>query len=109
MEIRQLKAKDAFPLLRIFGKLNIKELLSEFFGNSEKDKQALGESIVITIVDVLVTNLPLVEDELFDFVGDVTGEGREAVEELPLVEFVKLLTDFVKQEDFKHFFESFNS
>lgn len=70
MEIRQLKTRDIMPLSRILSKLDLA-------GLAEMARSGVTELSVLAVIDLVVHRIPELEDDLFPFLGDLTGMTAE--------------------------------
>lgn len=117
-ELRPLKSKDVFPMVRIISKFGVTEfkkcfdpamisqMVGSASGNESKDQLAekVGFSVVFDIADVILTNLPKCESEIFDFLASISNLKRKEIENLPMDVFFEMIVDFVKKDEFKDFF-----
>ncbi len=73
--LRKFKDSELFLMLQILKKLGIKDCKEEFFqvASGEKSFKQIGTQAVFAIVDILVTNLEKVEDELYSLYSDMSG------------------------------------
>lgn len=115
--IRGLGAKDIFPMVNIIRKIGLKDFgkcfepeeirtITETF--SEKDDiedvaKTVGVSVVIKIVDVILENLSAAEQEIFGFLGGITGLSTEDVANLPMDVFFELVVDVFQRKEFVGF------
>lgn len=119
-EFRELKSSDMFPMFRILGKIGFKDLkgrmtpesiknLMDAFtdqGGQEEDMSSyVGMSVVMEIAEVIISNLPSCEQDIFEFLGSVTGMKAEEVADLPLSTFAEMIIEFVQKEEFRDFFK----
>ena len=111
--IRGLGAKDIFPMVNIIRKIGLKDFgkcfepeeirtITETF--SEKDDiedvaKTVGVSVVIKIVDVILENLSAAEQEIFGFLGGITGLSTEDVANLPMDVFFELVVDVFQRKE----------
>lgn len=117
---RRLAAEDVFPMVNILNKIGIKEVknfiegdgfktvLSSFMAstdenNAEKSVEALGVSIFMELLDLLLSNLPKCEDDVFKLLSSTSNLSVEQVRKLDVVDFTEMIMDFFKKEEFKDF------
>jgi hypothetical protein len=115
---RKLSSDDIFLMLRIFGKIGVKELKKCFegdslesviasFKNSDKSDKALvaiGVSIGFDGVDIILNNLPKCDKEIYQLLTQVAnGSVTEEQIRADALLFMEMLVDFVKKEEFPAF------
>ena len=114
MELRKLTSKDIFPMCQIIKKVGIDEFKNCFStpevrklimedGGTGKAADQVGFTIIFDIVSIIVGNLPKCEDEIYNFLANLTGEKKKTLEELSIADFTQLIMDLVQKEDFKDF------
>lgn len=115
--LRALEARDVFAVSRIIGKIGVQNIKKCFGGEDfraalgdaqkkgEEAFEALGVSVVIDVVGVLVEHLPDCEKELFAFLGSMTGKAAADIAKMPPEEFFDLVVDIVKLPGFSGFFK----
>ena len=117
MELRRLQASDLFSMVRILNKVGfnnvkdainldeIKNLKSTMTDENAKSVTSeIGINVVTSVVGVLLEHLPNVETDLYNFVGSVANMKANAVAKMDIGEFMDLLIEIVKKEEFKDFF-----
>lgn len=119
---RRLAAEDVFPMVNILNKIGFKEVkdfiegdgfktvLSSFVASNdakENDKavEAVGMSIFMEVFDLLLRNLPKCENDIFQLLSNVSNLSVEQVRKLDFADFVEMIMDFFKKEEFKDFFK----
>lgn len=114
--MRKLKGTDIFTVLRLLSKLGVKDLVFDMFGNTDlaKVKDATdvklladgkGANLMAVIFETLTDKLPLIEDDLNQFLGDLTGNDAKEIADLEFGEYMQLIMDFFKKEELKDFFQ----
>lgn len=114
--MRKLKGTDIFKVLRLLSKLGVKDLVFDMFGNTDlaKVKDATdvklladgkGANLMAVIFETLTDKLPLIEDDLNQFLGDLTGNDAKEIADLEFGEYMQLIMDFFKKEELKDFFQ----
>ena len=86
MELRKLQASDLFSMVRIINgigfktikdSINIDEINDLRKGMTEENADAVtsqvGVSVVMSILGVVIENLPKVENDVYEFCGSVAG------------------------------------
>ncbi|AIM64201.1 hypothetical protein WS105_0611 [Weissella ceti] len=117
LEMRELKADDLFKMMPIIGKLDIKDVVVNMFqgglvdkdDEEEQDEELVGMEIVATLIQTLMTNIPLVKDELNSLLGDLTGKTEKEIGDLDFGTYTKLIVDFFKKPELGDFFKSIAS
>lgn len=131
-QLRELCADDMFPMMTILRKIGIKEFkdcfnketienLVEVFMNGAKTKgeeeaeNAQDNTLVVAgisimpsvfdIVDVLLNNIPKCENDLYKFLSNISNLKVEEIKKLKMADFVGMIVDVVKKEEFKDFFK----
>lgn len=118
--LRRMRSADVFTMVRIIGKVGIgnfkkcfdnSELKDTMAGMSEEEKKSeefianVGLTRVLSVVDVIVENVPKCEKDLYAFLADLSGQTAKSVEEAPPAEFLELLFAVVQMPDFADFFK----
>lgn len=113
-ELKELQAQHLFLLTRVIGKLDLKAIASVFAskvdvgnvvdGQDEEAVRAVGYDTVIEIVGMVIEHLPNCQDELFRFLAAVSNLNEKQVAALPLNQFVNMVSDVVRKEEFADFF-----
>ena len=130
-QLRELGAEDMFPMLTIIRKIGIRELkdcfsketintLVELFMNGAKTKAKEGEETqdntlaaagisllpsVLDVVDVLLVNIPKCEHDFYKFLANISNLKVEEIKKLKPADFVGMIIDVIKKEEFKDFFK----
>jgi hypothetical protein len=118
-ELRELCSKDIFPMFKIISKIGIKNFKQCFEseetkaaieqlreGASEVDVAALGINITLEAGDVVLTNLPKCEKEVYMFLSNISGLKKEEIAELPMGTFAEMIVDVIKMDGFKDFIQA---
>jgi hypothetical protein len=111
---RKLSSEDMFLMMRICGKIGVKELKNCFGGdtvemlsslkdNGEQSLVGIGVSIGFDIVDIVLNNLPKCEKEIYQLLAQVAEGVTEADIKADALLFMDMLVDFVKKEEFPAF------
>ena len=132
-KFRDLTAEDIAPMAAILQKINIEEFKSCFSeemikkaidiftvkaGTDEKEEEKTQENkmaaagialfpSLLSVAQVIVTNVPKCEKETFRFLASVSGISVEEIKKMKLGAFMRLVVDFVnfvKEEGFTDFF-----
>lgn len=109
LKIRELRTKDTFALARILRKVGFKEvadLYKTLQAKSEDDDDAKKIQAGFLFVELLLTRLDDMEDELLAFFGDLAGMTAAEFAEAPLVDLRDILTQLVQKPEVASFFDS---
>lgn len=119
--LRNLCAKDIFPMTVIIRKIGLKDIGACFdpeeikamteslFGEDGGEKsiddiaETVGVSIVLEIVDVVLANLSAAEQDIFGFLAGLAGMTADEVANLPMDVFFEMLVDVFRKEEFVGF------
>lgn len=111
---RKLSSEDMFLMCRILGKIGIKEFKNCFTGDEinalvaatkeggEKALTAVGVSVFIDAVDIILGNIYKCENEIYQLLAQTSGMSVSDVKADALL-FVEMLIDFFKKEEFPAF------
>ena len=117
MELRKLNATDLFSMIRILNgiglkamkdSINVKEInemrkeMTE--ENSNEIASQVGMNVMMSILGTVLENLPKVENDVYNFAGNVAGMKAKDVAKMDIGEFMDLLTAIFTKEEFKDFF-----
>ena len=75
-------------------------------GASEADVASLGINIAIDAGDVILTNLPKCEKEVYMFLSNISGLKEKEIAELPMGTFAEMVVDVIKMDGFKDFIQA---
>lgn len=118
MELRNLQASDLFGMVRILNGIGLSKIKSAV--DFDKIKEArksmneenaneiasqVGTDIVLSIVELIVENLPDVESDVYKFIGGVANMKPADVAKLDINVFMDLILDIFKKEEFTDFFK----
>lgn len=115
-QLRSLQAKDLFLLTRVISAIGIKQLAEVFNSkvditavasdemSSEDAVREVGYGTIIEIVGIVIDNLPNCQNDLFKFLAAISDLTEKKVAELPLGDFVNMVTDVVQMKEFRDFF-----
>ena len=116
--MRNLQATDIFSVVKILngiGLKNVKEAIDfeeinnirngMTEGNADVITSQVGLKVVMSLVTVIIQNLPKVETDLYNFVGNVIGVKAKDVAKMDMGEFMDLLIAIIQKEEFKDFFK----
>lgn len=130
-KFRDLTAEDIAPMAAILQKINIEEFkkcfneemiektVNVFVTKSKEEKEentqdntmtAAGIALfpsLLSVAQVIVTNVPKCEKDVFKFLSSVSGISVEEIRKMKLGAFLRLVVEFVKfvkEEGFSDFF-----
>ena len=117
MELRKLQSSDLFRMVRIINgigfktikdSINVDEINKLRKGMTEENTDEItsqvGVSVVMSILGVVIENLPKVENDVYEFCGSVAGIKPKDVAKMEMGEFMDLLVAIFKMDGFKDFF-----
>ena len=115
---RKFTSQDVFPMFKILGKIGIneftkcfekdevKELMASFTGeNKENVSSIVGMSVMLEAVNVILSNLPKCEADIYNLLANTSNLSAKEIKELDMAVFVEMVVDFIKKDDFKDFFK----
>lgn len=80
----------------------------EVEGSEDNTLVAAGISIlpsVFDVADVLLTNIPKCEHDLYKFLANISNLKVEEIKKLKMPVFAEMIIDVIKKEEFKDFFK----
>lgn len=94
-ELRDLKDRDLFPMLNILKKIGIKDFKSAFIqvAGGEKKIKDVGVLVAVDMADILIGNLPKVEEEVYSLWSDISGIPVEEIKEMEFGTLPLMITD----------------
>ena len=117
MELRKLQASDIFSMVRIINgigfktikdSINVDEINEIRKGmtdeNSDVIASKVGTNVVMSILGTVVENLPKVENDVYEFAGNVAGMKAKDVAKMEAGDFIELLISIFTKDEFKDFF-----
>lgn len=120
--LREMTADDVFPMFKIISGIGLKEFRVVFESDdvkaaiaamtgskTEEDKPnaaAIGITIAVNIADVIFSNLPKCKDDIYKLLSGLSGMSMEEIATLPMAEFMNMVVDTIKKEEFKDFFQA---
>lgn len=111
---RDLNSTDMFPIFTILKKIGIEEVkkcfqsdtVRQFASNKNKtDATALGINIMLEIGSVIIANIPMCENDIYNLLADTSDLSIDEIKKLSMAEFAEMIIDFVKRPDFADFFK----
>ena len=129
-KLRDLCSDDIFPMLTIIRKIGIKEfkecfnketiekIVELFMNNAKPEKEGenaqentlvvAGISMLPTVFDiaeVLLNNIPKCENDVYKFLANVSDLSVDKIKKLKMADFMGMIVDVIKKDDFKDFFK----
>lgn len=121
-EVRQLNARDIFPMTKIIRKIGLKDFdkcfepeeikaITDVFSDGEANNaedlaEVVGVSVVLKIVDIILEHLPDAGEEVFSFIAGLIGRTKDEVAALPMDVFFELVVDVFKRKEFVGFMKA---
>lgn len=118
IKLRNLQASDLFGMVRLLKGIGLSRIKSaidfdkikEARKNMTEENSAeittqVGTEVILSVIEVIIENLPEVETEIYKFVGGVANMKPADVSKLDASDFVDLLLDIFKKEEFTDFFK----
>ena len=117
MELRKLQASDIFSMVRIINgigfktikdSINVEEINELRKGMTDETSDTVasqvGMNVVMSILGTVVENLPKVENDVYEFAGNVAGMKAKDVAKMDAGDFIELLISIFTKDEFKDFF-----
>ena len=117
MELRKLQSSDLFRMVKIINGIGFKTIKDSINvdeinklrksmteENTDEITSQVGVSVVMSILGVVIENLPKVENDVYEFCGSVAGIKPKDVSKMEMGEFMDLLVAIFKMDGFKDFF-----
>ena len=117
MELRKLQSSDLFRMVRIINGIGFKTIKDSINvdeinklrksmtdENTDEVTSQVGVSVVMSILGVVIENLPKVENDVYEFCGSVAGMKAKDVAKMEMGEFMDLLVAIFKMDGFRDFF-----
>ena len=117
MELRKLQASDIFSMVRIINgngiktikdSINVDEINEIRKGMTDENSDVIatkvGTNVVMSILGTVVENLPKVENDVYEFAGNVAGMKAKDVAKMDAGDFIELLISIFTKDEFKDFF-----
>ena len=97
----------------ILSKIGMKEIKACFSpddiqglasGKSAEDAAAaVGCTVVFDIAGIILGNYERCQDDIFRFLGGLSGKSKEEIASLPLDSFAEMIVEVVRKEEFRDF------
>ena len=118
MELRRLQATDLFSMVKILNGIGLKNFkdvidtdkIKEMRKNINDDNAEqvvsdIGMNVVMSVLSVILENLPSVETDLYNFIGSIANMKAKDVAKMDIGDFMDLLISIAQKEEFKDFFK----
>lgn len=118
--LREMTADDVFPMFKIISGIGLNEFKAAFETEDMKafmeavkggeaeveklDKTAIGITIAVNIADVIFSNLPKCQADIYKLLSGLSGMTVKDIAALPMPVFMNMVVDTIKKEEFKDFF-----
>lgn len=120
--LREMTADDVFPMFKIISGIGLKEFKAALKSDDAKAAIAaiaaskpdekvqnaadIGITIAVNIADVIFSNLPKCKDDIYKLLSGLSGMSMKEIAALPMAEFMNMVVDTIKKEEFKDFFRA---
>ena len=118
MELRRLQATDLFSMVKILNGVGLKNFKDAIDINKIKEMRKsmtdenadqiiseVGIDVIMSVLSIVLENLPSVEIDLNNFVGSVANMKAKDVAKMDIGDYMDLLISIAKKEEFKDFFK----
>lgn len=114
---KKLDATDVAPMCAVIGKIGIDKFtkcfesadLLKIFRDKTKAKEAItnlaGIKVALDIGNIVVSNYPACEEELFVLLAKVSDKTVDEIKAFSFPVYMKMIVDFFKKEEFRDFFK----
>lgn len=110
-----LTIDSMFDLCELIETIGIESIAGEFTKEDleefkDRDAESVGMTVIMKIFKFLIRNLPRVRDEVYKFLAgcavyeDGTQVSVEDMRKMKLIQFVKLIQNFLKEDGVMDFF-----
>lgn len=112
---RTLTAKDLFPIANLIGKIGIGEFVQKFADGGvmkaidEGDADAVGMKVMVQAIETVLANLDTCENDIYKILSSTSNLSEKEIKNLSMGEFVEMVFDFIKKDDFADFFKQVSS
>jgi cob(I)alamin adenosyltransferase len=72
--------------------------------NNDEVISSLGTNIVMSVAGVLLENLPNIEKDLYELIGNLANMKPKDVAQMDIAQFMETIVAVLKKEEFKDFF-----
>lgn len=107
--MRQLIAKDLGPFTKLISKMELKETIRKMFSpenkKDKKNKKDRDGEMLSELICGIIENYHKAENEFFKFLANLEEKTVAEIEELPLPDFINLITELFSRKNI-FFFKS---
>lgn len=115
--LRKLSSKDVFifstilkqigysELKECFHSAEVKKLIAKMPGASAGAIDEIGLSIVLDISTVVISNLAIAEESIYQLLSNLSGKTKTEIANLDAEVFMAMIVDVFKQDGFRNFFK----
>ena len=109
---RKLNSTDTFLMFKIIGKIGVNDFAKSFDKDTiqnlmdtkgENANTIVGISVMLEMANVVISNLPKCEAEVYQMLANTSNLTVEQVKGLDFATFAEMVIDFIKKEEFKDF------
>lgn len=106
-ELRKLKDIDLWPVLDILAKVIPDDLAPLFsqIARGEKSIEEVGTVVMLRLVSAVGKNLKLVQDEVYDFLSELSGIPANEIPEMEFGTTPKMILEIAKDVKNASFFK----
>lgn len=117
MELRKLCATDLFVMVKILNKIGFNKVKDAIdideikkaratltTDNNDEVISSLGTNIVMSVAGVLLENLPNIEKDLYELIGNLANMKPKDIAQMDIAQFMETIVAVLKKEEFKDFF-----
>ena len=118
IQMRELRASELMLMVRIIGKIGVKEfsalieddgvknaiITAMSQGEGDQDFTSVGMTVIFSLADTVTRNLPKAEKEIYQLLGNLTNKTPQEIADLRADIFFDLILQLVTKEEFKRFF-----
>ena len=106
-ELRKLKDRDLYPVLKIISRVFPDELAPIFLqlATGQKKLEEIGVLVATRLVIAIMGNMGKVKDDLYEFLSDLSGIPAEEIQEMEFGTTPMMIMDVVKDAKNVGFFK----
>lgn len=115
-EFRPLTARDLFPIANLIGKIGVGDFVQKFADGGvldavkgEEDAESVGVKAMIQAAEAILVNLDKCESDIYKILSSTSNLSVKEIQSLSMGEFVEMVVDFIKKDDFADFFKQVSS
>lgn len=118
--MRSLKGDDLFLVVKIINKIGFREIKKCFESNEVKnairslakggdaenaDISSVGVTVMFELVSTIMEHLPDCKSDIYQLLATLSGKTEKEIAELPMLDFVDMVTEVLKAKEFTDFFQ----